>query len=283
MTSSSSDIATHLMGVPETLMITLYARSWETQQPDAILTDQKAVEMTQRLDYDFGKFAGGWSSRLGCVLRAALYDRYVKTFLFQHPDGIVVSLGSGLCTRFFRVDNGKVLWYEVDFPEVIGLRQRFFESSQRYHFIAKSILDFSWMDEIQRRQDQPMLILYEGVSMYLTEAENKQLLQHIDRQFAPVEVIFDVLNRKTAENSQRHDTVSKTGASFQWGVDRAQDLETWSPGIHLIEEDFFLTQFLNYPQRIPQPWRLIGQIFPLIPKVLFKRSARIIRLWVGES
>jgi O-methyltransferase involved in polyketide biosynthesis len=72
MTLPSSDISTHLTGVPETLMITLYARSWETQQPDAILTDRKAVEMTQRLDYNFDKFAGGWSSRLGCVLHCTI-------------------------------------------------------------------------------------------------------------------------------------------------------------------------------------------------------------------
>jgi hypothetical protein len=78
-------------------------------------------------------------------------------------------------------------------------------------------------------------------------------------------------------------TPSACGEVFDWGVDRAQELETWSPGIQMIEEDFFLTQFLNYPQRTPQPWRSLGQIFPAIPKMLFRRSARIIRLWVGEQ
>jgi O-methyltransferase involved in polyketide biosynthesis len=139
------------------------------------------------------------------------------------------------------------------------------------------------MDAIARTHNQPMMILYEGVSMYLTEADNKQLLQQIDQRFAPVEVVFDVLSCKMAQNTQRHDTVSKTSASFQWGLDRVQELESWSSGIHLVQEEFFLTQFLNYPQRLPQPCRLIGQLFPAIPTMLFKNAARIIRLQVGEA
>jgi O-methyltransferase involved in polyketide biosynthesis len=67
----------------------------------------------------------------------------VQHFLDIHPKAVIVNLGAGLCTRYFRVDNGEVHWYEVDFPEVIALRRQFFEESERYYCISQSMLDFA--------------------------------------------------------------------------------------------------------------------------------------------
>lgn len=270
-----------LMGVAETLMITLYARAMETQRPDPILSDPLAEVIAAHLDYDFSKYEKGWASQLGCVIRAKTCDRMVQNFLETHPSAVVVNLGAGLCTRFSRLDNGEVYWYEVDFPEVIALRHQLFHSNRRHQFIAKSILDFSWMDLIQRCPNQPMMILYEGVSMYLSEIENRALLHHIDQRFTPVEVVFDVLNRHQARTTQQHDTVSQTNAEFKWGIEDSTELETWSPSIMLKREEFYLTQFLNYPERLPMFWRRVSELLPFIPLVLFKNSCRIVQLQVG--
>ncbi|QYO67961.1 class I SAM-dependent methyltransferase [Leptolyngbya sp. 7M] len=269
-----------LTGVAETLTITLYARAIETQRPDPILCDPKAVEIAKSLDYDFSKYEKGWGSQLGCVIRVRAIDRIVQNFLETHPSAVIINLGAGLCTRFSRVDNGEVRWYEVDFPEVIALRRKFFQENDRYRFIAKSMLDFTWMDAIQREANQPMLILYEGVSMYLSEADNRTLLQHIETRFAPVEVLFDVISRKRSQSSKEHDTVSKTNAEFKWGIDHSKELETWSPQIKLKSEEFYLAQFLDYPQRLPIVWRIVAQLFPSIPLALFKNSGRIVRLQI---
>jgi O-methyltransferase involved in polyketide biosynthesis len=270
-----------LTGVAETLMITLYARAIETQRPDPILSDRKAVEMTKHLDYDFTKYEKGWGSQLGCVIRARAIDRIVQNFLETHPRAVIVNLGAGLCTRFSRLDNGEVRWYEVDFPEVIALRRKFFQESERYHFIAKSILDFTWMDAVHREPNQPVMILYEGVSPYLSELENKALLQQIDTRFTPVEVLFDVIDCKLARSTKRHDTVSKTNAEFKWGIDDSRELETWSPSIILKREEFYLAQFLDYSERLPFIWRILAQLFPAVPLALFKNSGRIVQLQVG--
>jgi len=264
-------------------MITLYARAIETQQPDPILSDHKAVEIAEQLDYDFSKYEKGWASQLGCVIRASAYDRIVHNFLETHPSAVIVNLGAGLCTRFSRLNNGEVRWYEVDFPEVIALRRKFFQESDRHHFIAKSILDFTWMDAIHRHVNQPMMIIYEGVSMYLSEVENKALLEQTIARFNPVEVLFDVLNGKSARSTKQHDTVSKTNAEFKWGIDDSHELETWSPTMRLKYEEFYLSQFLNYPQRLPFPWRTVAQLLPWIPLALFKNSGRIVRLQIGHN
>jgi len=251
MTIHQRESTEQLTGVAETLMITLYARYVETQRTDSLFQDSKAVEIVDRTNYNFDRYAKGWASQLGVVIRVQEYDHIVKKFLEAHPNAVVVNLGCGLCTRFTRVDNGSVRWYEIDFPEVIELRRKFFEENKRYQFIAKSILDFSWINQIQRSPNQPLLILMEGVSPFLSEAENRALILQIRDRLAPTEFVFDVLSRKSAKNSKRHDTVSKTNAEFKSGIDSGKELETWGTGITFKDELYYLTQFANHPQHLP--------------------------------
>ncbi|MEM9276430.1 MAG: class I SAM-dependent methyltransferase [Cyanobacteria bacterium P01_F01_bin.143] len=265
-----------LTGVPETLMITLYARFTETQRPLPILSDPKAVEIATRVDYDFAKYSQGWGSQLGCVIRAKECDRIVKDFIHTYPNATIVNLGSGLCTRFTRVDNGKINWYEVDFPEVIELRRQLFEENSRYQFIAQSILDFTWIEQIKRVPDQPLMIIMEGVMPYLNEADNREIIREIKARLAPAEIILDVLDRKTAGNSQGHDTVSKTNAKFQWGINDSRELEGWTSGITLKDEVYYLAQFANYRDRLPLWARYLT--FILVP--IFQNSGRILHLQI---
>jgi O-methyltransferase involved in polyketide biosynthesis len=279
MTNTQQESADSLTGVAETLMITLYARYVETQRSDSFFQDPKAVEIVERTNYDFAKYAKGWASQLGVVIRVQEYDRITRQFLKAHPNAVVINLGCGLCTRFTRLDNGSVRWYEIDFPEVIEFRRKFFKESDRHQFISKSILDFSWIDQIQRSVDQPLLILMEGVSPFLSEAENRALVSQICDRLAPAELAFDVLNRKSAKRSIRHDTVSKTGAEFKSGIDSGKEVETWADGITLKEEIFYLTQFADHPQRLPFWMRMLS--FIMVPR--FKNSGRILYLTVGKS
>ena len=137
------------------------------------------------------------------------------------------------------------------------------------------------MDEIGREPKQPMMVIYEGVAMYLTEAENKALVQQIQARFGTIEVLFDVISQRTARSTVKHDTVSKTSAEFKWGINQSLDLERWASGFILKREEFYLQYFLDDLQRLPTIWRLISRVFPSLPMRLFKNSGRIVGLQVG--
>jgi O-methyltransferase involved in polyketide biosynthesis len=279
MTSVSKLQTVDLDGVAETLMITLYARVVESQRPEPILVDAKAVEIAAQVDYEFSKYAAGWASQLGCVIRVKEIDQLAQAFMSQHPNALVVNLGAGLCTRFFRIDNGSVHWYEVDFPEVMGLKQCLIPQGDRYHYISSSILDFSWIDQIPFSPQQPLLILMEGVSMYLSEVGNRALLRKMSDRLAPAQMILDVLGRqaKDSKSTRKHDTVSQTNASFKWGTDHPQEIEQWAGNIRVAEQIFYLPQFANYPDRLKPFWiRWFRRI--LIP--LFKHKTRILVLQI---
>lgn len=218
------------------------------------------------------------------MIRAQTYDQVVTDFLQAHPQAIVINLGAGLCTRFFRIDNGTVNWYEVDFPEVMELKSKLvFAGSgvaplqqDRYHLLPYSILDPSWTKQITREPQQPLLVILEGVSMYLSETDNQALWQLIHQHFAPATVVFDALNTKMAGNTQGHDTVSKTTAKFKWGIDHTQDLENWKAGITIQENIYALGDFVKYPDRLPWWIRPFRQLI----KVFLGKSMVIVRMTI---
>jgi O-methyltransferase involved in polyketide biosynthesis len=159
----------------------------------------------------------------------------------------VLHLGCGLDTRFFRVDNGQVEWYDLDMPEVIALRRRFFAETGRYRMIPSSVTDLSWIDAVPS-QPEPVLIIAEGLLMYLTEAQVKALVLSLKERFPGAGLAFDVFSTLTARNVQRNPSLKKTGAVIRWGIDDATAIERWENGIHLKEEcispiPLHLTQF----------------------------------------
>ncbi|WP_017660860.1 class I SAM-dependent methyltransferase [Baaleninema simplex] len=274
MTIDRIESAEQLTGVAETLMITLYARYLETQRSDRVFRDPKAVAIVERTRYNFEKYAKGWASQLGVVIRVREFDRLVTNFLKRYRGATVINLGCGLCTRFERVDNGSVCWYDVDFPEVIEFRRKFFKESDRNRFMATSILEFAWLDDIKISPQQPVLIVMEGVSMYLTEEENRAIVSQLQARFPQAEFVFDVISSSLAKRTKIHDTVSQTDAEFQFGIDRGRTLESWGEGIALENEIYYLEQYPHYPKRLPWWAKLLSPALLL----LFKNNGRILHL-----
>ncbi len=136
--------------VEETLLLPLWGRAYETGQENPRLIDNKAVEIIERIDYDFSTIAETQAiSQHGWVARCLHIDKLVKSFIARHPEGTIVNIGCGLDTTFSRVDNGTIRFYELDLPEVIALRKNFIEEDERHKTIASSFLDtHQWFEEI---------------------------------------------------------------------------------------------------------------------------------------
>jgi O-methyltransferase involved in polyketide biosynthesis len=101
-----------LGSVQETLFIPLAARADQTRRKHPVLRDPKAVEMVRSIDYHTVKYGRGVGGSV-TVLRTAIMDFWVRSFLAAHPAGTVVEIGTGLNTRFERVDNGQVHWFDL--------------------------------------------------------------------------------------------------------------------------------------------------------------------------
>jgi len=244
--------------ISETLLIPLYSRAAESKTKDPILIDKKAVEITKQLNKIFEKsdsslhqtlLKGKARRKLGKKLNVTLslrtrkFDSYCTSFLKKNPEGIIVELGCGLSTRFSRIDNGKVIWYDLDFSEVIDIRRQFFKETERCHFIASSVLNFKWMEKIPRK-NKNILFIAEGLLMYLYEEEVKKLILHLQNFFPDCELVCEVANtfivkmlkRKIWRKKFQRDFHLGKDASFNFGIPDSRELEKWNKGIIFLDD-----------------------------------------------
>src|SRR5438874_1533423 len=128
--SMADPVKVELGAVQQTLFIPLAARARETRRKRPVLVDPKAAELLASVDFDTEKYGRDWGGGV-TVLRTAIFDCLVSDFIKEHPGGTVVELGTGLNTRFDRVDNGQVHWIDLDLPDTIELRRRFFADNGR--------------------------------------------------------------------------------------------------------------------------------------------------------
>ena len=105
--------ASKLAGVPETMLIPLWCKAAETERPGGIIQDDKSLEIIARIDYDFSRFQDACLTSFAIVTRTEIIDEMVTEYLNRRPKGTIVNLGSGLDTRFSRVDNGKMKWIDI--------------------------------------------------------------------------------------------------------------------------------------------------------------------------
>jgi methyltransferase (TIGR00027 family) len=236
----------NLSGVAETLFLPLYIRALESQRPDALIKDDQAIALTKQLNYDpswIKKMMVDEDDKTGLVLRNRQFDRYVQDFLARHPDAVVVHLGCGLDSRFERVDNGKVEWYDLDLPQVIELRRELIGGeTARYHFLAYSAFDRAWLDVVSVHRPRPFLFLAEGVLMYFEEAQIKSLVLMLRENFPGAELVLDAFSPFLVWANNVRIARTKIGARYHWGLKRGKDVESWGGEITLLDEWFLFSR-----------------------------------------
>lgn len=219
----------------ETLLITLFAKA---QTGNPLFFDPMAQDILNRVDYDFSRLHVPYKTVLLICQRAKKIDAVTRDFLVEHPDGVVLQLGCGLDSRFRRVDDGRVTWYDLDMPPVIELRRQFFTESERYHLIAASVTDLEWMGKVTT-DGRPLLVMAEGLLMYLGETDVRRLVLRLHETFPGCRLIADVFSRLTARFAVKHPSLEYTGAVIGWGMDDSREMEDWEPGLRLLEEWYF--------------------------------------------
>lgn len=244
-----------LPDVAETGMLTFYCHVIESQSPDPILRDEKAVEISHQLSPVFANSSSRLLRSLAqgkirrelvthITLRAKKYDEYVTTFLKVNPDGIIVNIGCGMDSRFYRIDNGKVTFFDLDLPGMIEYKKLFYKETDRYHLIAASVFDHAWMDQVAKIGKHPVLFMAEGVFMYLDGEKVKDLILTLQARFPGSELVCEVVtetftrkpwNRMVALKMNQQMGVGK-GAAFTFGIKNSRELETWHSGIEYLDD-----------------------------------------------
>lgn len=256
----------HLGQVQQTLLIPLYLRALESRRKRPVLDDPKAIAMVDSIEWDFHRFGKRWTVPWSS-LRGALFDRWVADFMSRHPEGTVVEIGAGLSTRFDRLDNGRIHWFDLDLPDSAELRRKFFTDTARRTLLSGSVLESDWI-EVVRRSPGPYFLVAETVLVYLQEQDVKAALTQITRNFPGAGVAFDTTSRQSIDAGNKDFVRRKVAARFAWACDDPREIERWGIGLRRVESRTLfdipdaLKPRLSLPMRVG--FRVFRSLFPRI-------------------
>lgn len=219
-----------LSGVPETMLQTLYARAKESRTRGAI-QDKKAEEVLEKLDYDFTLADSDTAMSSGVIARTIVLDKLTRRYLAEHPGTVVVNIACGLDTRCYRMQ-GYTHWYNLDLPETIAVREKLLPESGEISQIAMSAME-DWGSEIQE-QNLPVLVIIEGLTMYLSEADVQKIFAVIKKRFAQVTVFVETMNPAVVKHFKEK-SIEGSKAKFSWGVKDGKTLAALLPGFRFVE------------------------------------------------
>jgi O-methyltransferase involved in polyketide biosynthesis len=251
----------------ETLLITLWAKAGESLLPDSLLKDRFAAEAATRIDYDFARLKVNRDLMVGLAMRAHALDGWTRDFLGRHPEALVLHLGCGLDSRVFRIDPpAGVDWYDIDYPDVIALRQKLYPARDGYHLIGSSVTEPGWIAGLPR--DRPTMIVAEGLLLYLPEEEVPLLLERLVQRSPSGEIVFDAYSPFGLKLIAMQPSIKATGAALHWSLDDPCELERQVPGLELVTEMTAYDPDGYDPAQIARmswPARFAMQFFSLIP------------------
>ncbi|MGA1873910.1 MAG: class I SAM-dependent methyltransferase [Thermoplasmatota archaeon] len=283
-TSESKGI---LSDVSETALLTLKARVVESDKKDPVITDAKGKELLDKLGPAIPpemrdrllkrKMRASLTSYI--AIRARKYDDYTMEFLERNPEGIVVSLGCGFDTRYWRAVGEPGRYFELDLPSVIELKMKLMGDEIPYEMIGASVLDEEWLDRISSVRNDRVLFLAEGLVMYLKPDDVKDLLGRISGRFSKSEMVTEVVTEKytrgmwkrIVERKMRRGGGTTAGSSYDFGVRTGKDLESMGKDIRVLEEwSYFEDEDIR-----PRILRVLGHLR------MFSRSQWTVRLRIG--
>jgi O-methyltransferase involved in polyketide biosynthesis len=263
----------HLKGAQETLLIPLYARALDSRSSHPILGDKKADEIVRSIDYDFERLKG-FGDKNVFVIRAKRLDEWTRGFLLRNPDAVVLNLGCGLDSRMERVrPPPSASWFDLDYPEVIEERKKFFSDREGYQMLEASLTDPAWLEGVPR--DRPAMVVADGVLEYLAEEEVGALFNRLTAHLSRGEMAFDVMN-SAAIKSGRSELKAKTGAEHKWAVDDIRVIERLDPKLRVVS---VLSPFES--KELPLGYRIGFRAASALPSL--RNAIRLLRCEFGAT
>ena len=224
--------------VNKTLYIPLYGKSYVSKK-GLFLHDKKAEEIWEAEGFSLkGKSKSKWLAYYMGV-RSAVFDEWLKGQIANMPNAVVIHIGCGMDSRIIRVGAKNHKWYDVDFLEVIEERKQYYTESDNYKIIAGDARDRAWLTAIEEKKSA--IVVMEGVSMYLTADEMRNLADNLCAHFESLVLLVDCYTSFAAKMSKHRNPINAVGVTEVYGID--------DPQVYQSEKLAYLKEHTMIPQK----------------------------------
>ena len=202
--------------VNKTLYIPLYGKAYVSKR-GLFLKDEKAEEIWAAEVFPLkGKSKSKWLA-FYMGIRSAVFDEWLADKMQELPDAVILHVGCGMDSRILRVGAKNHRWYDVDFAEVIEERKRYYQASDDYQMLIGDARNGEFLTQIPNAKT--VIVLMEGVSMYLTTEELQAFTARLNEQFERVVLLMDCYTKKAAKWSKLRNPVKDVGVTSVYGID----------------------------------------------------------------
>jgi methyltransferase (TIGR00027 family) len=268
-----------LSEVSKTAISTLRCRAMESARDRPLISDPIATCCVERLAalaspeerallFD-RKLPPGLCNYI--ALRARKYDAITNEFIAAHPGCVVVNLGCGFDTRYWRIDHARCDYVELDLPELVEMKRQVLAERLDYRLIGGSVLDPAWMHSVNPDGRRETLLLAEGLFMYLPKPDVLSLFGAISNWFRDSRLVFEVATeaythgfmKRIVAMKIRRQTGADAGASYQFGVRSAREVESYGRGLKVLSEWSYMEdpdvrpRLLKYLGLTRQQWTVV--------------------------
>ena len=233
--------------VQETLLIPLYGRKMCSELYPALYRDETAIRLINQVDYDFSALAEKVNSlmqRFG-FLEVAMRQRNlaweVRDYLSMHPNAAVVNLGCGLDAAARACDNGTCKIYNLDFPDVIAVRDELLRAGEREQNIPCDLNDTAWFEKIDASEGA--VFFAAGVFYYFLTEQVRALVGAMARAFPGGKLVFDAANQKAVKLMLKtwiKDAEIKNVGAYFAVSDAVRELSPWAEGMRVSSRGYML-------------------------------------------
>lgn len=202
--------------VNQTLYIPLYGKA-QVSKKGIILQDCKAEEIWEQENFPLrGKAKSKWLAYF-MAMRARVFDEWVCKQLTAEEEVIVLHIGCGMDSRYCRINRRVKCWYDIDFPEVIAERKKYFKENGGYVMLAADAAAPQWVQAL--KDGEKAIVILEGVGMYLRLEEVQKLFQALAEKYHNVNLLMDVYTTFGAKASKYKNPIHEVGVTVLYGMD----------------------------------------------------------------
>lgn len=221
-----------MKGVNKTLYIPLYGKALVSKL-GIIIDDKRSEEIWEKEGFKLKRKAKSKWLAYTMGMRAVVFDNWIKKKMDKYPNAVVLHIGCGLDSRIERIGNNNHQWFDIDFPNVIQERMKYYKEGENYMMFGTDVRETFWISELPKNENA--IVIMEGISMYLTENQIKQLFEALGKQYKMVDLIMDCYTKFSAKVSKWKNSINEMGAVTVYGIDEPKIFEKVE-GVYFREE-----------------------------------------------
>ncbi|MFL5562243.1 MAG: class I SAM-dependent methyltransferase [Gemmatimonadaceae bacterium] len=269
-------------------------RAMESERPDALFRDPYARRLAgERGEAIVREMHRGYDASWAMIVRTAVFDEIITAAIRRNGVDAVVNLAAGLDTRPWRLPLPPALrWVDVDLPAILQYKTDNLTGQQpacRYEAIPADLTDGATRRTLLARlgsYGSNILVVTEGLLIYLTAAQAGELAADIARQPSMQRWLIDLANPTLLAwmNKSWGKTAARGNAPFQFAP--AEGTDFFRPfGWKLVEfrSSLLESRRLKREMRGAWIWKVLGRFMSAERRNEITRMSAIVLLGRDEA